>query len=215
MKGAGCEGQDSREGFPLGRTAESLPTRTQQVPDPIPALSVAPERGGGWSCCVSLCQPGAEINALSRSLGFREQGRAGSDPAREGPGLGRKAKLDLPGAPYTHTHTRHTHTPFQFINLEGLPPVRVWARPYLFLEKVRPHQRRPPTPLGSRPHLLLSIPLSLEELSPARTQLTLSPSVSTVRVGPGSAVCLLQLLFFLLLLLTALVLVAASQILVA
>ena len=110
MKGAGCEGQDSREGFPLGRTAESLPTRTQQVPDPIPALSVAPERGGGWSCCVSLCQPGAEINALSRSLGFREQGRAGSDPAPvKGLALGERLSW-ISQEPPTHTHIPATHT---------------------------------------------------------------------------------------------------------
>lgn len=76
------EGQGSREGFPLGWTAPSLPTRTRQVPDPIPALSVAPERG--WSCQVSLWQPRAEINASSWSLESREQGRAGSDHPRPG-----------------------------------------------------------------------------------------------------------------------------------
>lgn len=112
MKGAGREGQDSREGFPLGRTAASLPTRTKQVPDPIPALSVAPERGGGWSCWVSLCQPGAEINALSRSLGFREQGRAGSDPAPvKGPALGERLNwISQEHPPHTHTYPPHTHT---------------------------------------------------------------------------------------------------------
>lgn len=44
-RGTRREGQDSREGFPLGWTATCLPTRTRQVPDPLPALSVAPERG--------------------------------------------------------------------------------------------------------------------------------------------------------------------------
>ena len=143
MKGAGREGQDSREGFPLGLAAAPLPTRTKQVPDPIPALSVAPERGGGWSCWVSLCQPGAEINALSWSLGFREQGRVGSDPAPvKDLALGETLSwisLEPHLSPHPPTNTHHTHTPFQFINLEGLPPVRIWARPYLLLEKVRPH----------------------------------------------------------------------------
>lgn len=112
MKGAGREGQDSREGFPLGRTAVPLPTRTKRVPDPIPALSVAPERGGGWSCWVSLCQPGAEINALSRSLGFREQGRAGSDPAPvKDPASGETLSwISLEHRPLLPTPTTHTHT---------------------------------------------------------------------------------------------------------
>lgn len=111
MKGAGREGQDSREGFPLGRTAAPLPTRTKQVPDPIPALSVAPERGGGWSCWVSLCQPGAEINPLSRSLGFREQGREGSDPVLvKDPASGETLSwISLEHRPPPQ-HPPHTHT---------------------------------------------------------------------------------------------------------
>lgn len=55
----------------------------QQVPDPIPALSEAAERG--CSHWVSLCQPWAEINASSWSLGSREQGGQALDPeSREG-----------------------------------------------------------------------------------------------------------------------------------
>ena len=144
-------------------------------------LSLWLQRGVGGGAVGFLCaNPGAEINALSRSLGFREQGRVSSDSAPvKGQASGERLSWiswEDPHHTHTHTHTRHTHTPFQFINLEGLPPARIWVRPYLFLGKVRPHQCRPPIPLGSRPHPLLSIPLSLEELVPALTRLTLSPS---------------------------------------
>lgn len=70
MRGARREGQGSREGFPLGCMAPSLPTRKRQVPAPILALSAALERG--WSLSESVCQPGAEINAWSWCLGSRQ-----------------------------------------------------------------------------------------------------------------------------------------------
>ena len=75
-RGTRHEGEGSRTRFPPCWLAPSLPTLTRQVPDPIPAQSVVPE--WGWSCGVSLCQTGAEINVLSWPLGSREQGGAGS-----------------------------------------------------------------------------------------------------------------------------------------
>lgn len=138
---------------------------------------------GGWSCWVSLCQPGAEINAWSWSLASREQRRVGSHPS--------PVKDPASGEPLSWISQERTPPPpFQFINLEGLPPMEIGARPYLLLEKVRPPQHLPTHnthPLGSRCHPPLSVPLSLEELSSVLTQLKWPPSslpVSpTVRVG--------------------------------
>lgn len=135
------------------------------MPGPIPARSVAPERG--WSCQVCLWQPGAEINASSWSLGCREQGGAGSDPS-----------------PVRNLASQDP--PLLFISLEGVSPTKTESNSTYSLKK----NEASTAPTRTPPQPPLSVPLCSVPPFSALTQglAWLSASVSP-SVGVGGQVC--------------------------